>query len=104
MTVYTSGDWHVKAGQEDDFAAKWQEISEATTAELEPTAPQVLLRDRENPRHFRIFGRWENEDAIVRWRDGSVFGTRIGELYELLDEAAPSVFDIVTSIGSLGAE
>lgn len=104
MTVYTSGDWYVKAGREEDFANKWQEIAGATTAEIEATAPQILLRDVEDPRHFRTFGRWENEEAIVRWRDGSVFGARIGELYELLEVAAPSVFDIVTSLGSPGVE
>ena len=103
MTVYTSGDWHVKAGQEDDFAKKWHELSAAAVAEIEPSAWHVLLCDREDPKHFRSFGRWQDEDAIVRWRDSSVLGSRVGELSHMLESAETSVFEIADSIGSFGA-
>lgn len=104
MTVYTSGDWLVKAGCEEAFAEKWRELAGATAAEIEPGARQVLLRDLENPRHFRSFGKWQDNDEIVQWRDGTVFGRRIGELYELLESAAPAVFEVAAAVDQSKSE
>jgi len=99
MTVYTSGDWQVRAGREDEFVAKWHELAEASLAEIEPDARSVLLRDREDPRHFRSFGEFRNETGIVKWRDGAVFGHRLGELTEMLEHAATSVYEVVDALG-----
>jgi quinol monooxygenase YgiN len=102
MTVYTSGDYHVKAGREDEFVALWRELTEMSLAEIEPDARALLMRDRENPRHFRSVGEFRNEEAIVSWRHGSVFGERIALLSEMLEELETSVFDVVESLGLEG--
>ena len=104
MTVYTSGDWLVKAGQGDDFIKKWHEISEATIGELGPGGWQVLLCDTEDLRHFRSFGAWENEEAVVRLRDGCAFGERIGELNPMLEHCQTSVLHMEDSVGPFDAE
>ncbi len=99
MTVYTSGDWFVKPDCEDEFARKWRELSLLSLEEIEPDARVLLLRDRENPRHFRSMGEFRNEEAIVQWRDGTVFGERLALLADLLEEAHTSVFDIEDVLG-----
>jgi hypothetical protein len=100
MTVYVSGDWYVKPGSEREFASRWRRLAEESVAEIEPDARMVLLRDREDRSHFRSFGEFRNEDAIIRWRYGSVFGERLVELKDLLDVAGTSVFDIEDVLGT----
>ena len=97
MTVYTSADWYVKPGREEDFCAEWHELTDISVAEIDPEARVMLLRDREDPRHFRSFGEFINEEAIVRWRDGTVFGHRLGLLSEMLEHAGTALFDVVYS-------
>lgn len=104
MTAYTSGEWHVTAGREDEFAEKWQAISDAVCAELGSGAWQVLLRDIEDHRHFRSWGHWEDEEAILRWRDGCAFGERIGELNAMLDDFETRVLRVVKTVGAFPAE
>jgi quinol monooxygenase YgiN len=102
VTVYTSGDWYVKPGREDEFARLWREYSQTSVADVDPSAWQVLWRDRENPRHFRSMGQWRDEAAIVTWRDGTGFKHIVDQLREMLEEFSTSVFEIVESLGTPG--
>ena len=97
MTVYTSADWYVEAGREEDFCALWRELTDLSIAEIEPEARVLLMRDREDPQHFRSFGEFIDEDAIVRWRDGSEFGHRLGQLSDMLVHGGTALFDVVDS-------
>ncbi len=45
--IYTSGDWLVKPGREEEFIEAWHDLAEWTAAEIAPGAPAMLLRDRD---------------------------------------------------------
>ena len=50
--VYTSGDWHVRAGSEDAFVSRWREFLEYARAEAPGFVWARLLRDINDARHF----------------------------------------------------
>lgn len=104
MTVYATGDWFVKPGLEEAFAAKWRELTDLSVAEIEPGARTALMRDRENPRHFRSFGEFRNEEAIVRWRDGTMLGEHLRILAPMLDEGNFGLFNLVDATGFTAPE
>jgi hypothetical protein len=101
MTLYTVGEWDVKLGREDEFAARWHELTEISLAEVEPNARVILLRDREQPRRFHSIGEFRNEETIVSSQDGCVLGGRLGDLADLLEHAQMSTLDLVDVIGDV---
>ena len=101
MTLYSVGEWDVKPGREDEFAAKWRELTELSLAEIEPDARVILLRDREQPRRFHSIGEFRNGETIVDSQDGCVLGGRLGDLAGLLEQAQLSTLDVVDMIGDI---
>ena len=99
MAVITSGDWFAKAGGEAEFQALWRQMSTVASAEVDPTGWSILLRDRENPRHFISFSRWNDEAAVVRWRDGVGLSRFMNGLTELLEHADSSLFEVAEVVG-----
>ena len=57
MAVYSSGDWHVKPGREQEFVDAWRELAGWSTTEFTPGWGK-LLRNREDPAHFISVGEW----------------------------------------------
>jgi hypothetical protein len=99
MTLYTVGEWDVRPGREDEFVAKWRELTELSLAEVEPDARVILLRDREQPRRFHSIGEFRNAKAIIELQDGCALGGRLGDLAVLLEHAQLSTLDLVEVIG-----
>ncbi len=83
--IYTSGDWMVKPGREEEFIEAWHDLAEWTAAEIAPGAPATLLHDRDEPAHFRSFGPWDSDEQVAAWRQSEGFLARIGRIRELLD-------------------
>lgn len=65
---YTSGDWLIKAGREDEFAQSWKAFAEWSAANAPGQRSFHLIQDEKNPQHFISFGEWENTAAIDAWR------------------------------------
>ena len=101
MTVYTLGDWQVKSGQAEQFAAQWHALTESSLAEVEPDARVVLLRDTERPGHYYSIGEFCNDEAIVRLRDGCVLGAKVSGLADLLEHGSTTVLSVVDVIGDV---
>ncbi len=72
---YTHTTWRMRAGSEDEFVRRWSEWVDWSHREgLE--APELLLRDLENPQAFISFGpmgehRGRHELACPRWLPGT---------------------------------
>jgi heme-degrading monooxygenase HmoA len=100
--AYTSGDWTVKTGSEDEFIARWSEF--IAGAEKVPGAQSfVLLRDYTNPRHFVSVGAWSNQAAIDTWRTSPGFGDLLGRVRALCDEEHNSNYTVAASPARVGA-
>jgi quinol monooxygenase YgiN len=86
MAVYSSGDWHVKPGREQEFVDAWRELARWSLAEFDPGWGK-LLRDKEDPTHFISIGEWPDDQVIEAWRASEGFKQRMGEIRQLVDEA-----------------
>jgi len=97
--IYTSGDWMVKPGRDEEFIEAWHDLAEWTAAEMAPGAPATLLRDRDEPAHFRSFGPWDSDEQVAAWRQSEGFAVRIGRIRELLDRFESHTLDVVADVG-----
>ena len=104
MAVYTSGDWHVKQGREQEFVDAWREMAEWSTNEYGPNGWGKLFRDKEDPARFRSLGSWPDERAVEEWRASDGFTQRLAKIRELLDEVTIRTFDLATEVGWVPAQ
>ena len=100
MAVYTSGDWHVKPGREQEFVSAWRELAEWSVKDYGPNGWGKLLRDKENPNHFRSVGAWADERVVEEWRASEGFKQRLAKIRELLDELTIRTFDSAAEVGA----
>lgn len=96
--VWSSGNWIVTAGREDEFVDAWREFAE-WSAGAYGSARAWLLRDRERPNRFLSFGPWPSDEVIAEWRADPGFRDRIGRLRGLLDSFEAATLDPVATIG-----
>lgn len=52
---YASGDWHVIAGEEQEFISCWTAFLEWTRATQPAMAKAALIQDENDPGHFISF-------------------------------------------------
>src|SRR5437667_246743 len=64
---YTSGNWIVNEGSEDEFIARWTEFTEWALANAPGADHFVLIRETADPRRFVSFGAWEDAASPARW-------------------------------------
>jgi len=97
MAVYSSGDWHVKPGREQEFVDAWRELAGWSTTEFTPGWGK-LLRNKEDPAHFISVGEWPDEQVIEEWRASDGFKQRISKIRGLLDEVSIRAFDLAAEV------
>jgi heme-degrading monooxygenase HmoA len=83
---YTSGNWLVQSGTEEQFIRAWTDFTEWSLANAKGAQSFVLIRQVSNARHFVSFGAWEDSEAVERWRQSPEFGERLGKCIVLCDE------------------
>jgi heme-degrading monooxygenase HmoA len=98
VAVYTSGDWHVKPGREQEFVSAWRDMAQWSTDEFGPSGWGKLLRNKEDPTHFRSVGAWPDERAVEDWRASDGFKQRLAKIRELLDELTIRSFDLAAEV------
>jgi heme-degrading monooxygenase HmoA len=97
--IYTSGDWLVKEGKEDEFVEAWRELAAWTAGEMPGAGWARLLRDREEPRRFLSLGPWDSLESIEAWRGSEGFQSRVRRIRELLEDLRPRTLDAVAEAG-----
>lgn len=85
---FTSGNWVVKEGREDEFITRWTEFVQWSIETMGHGAfdPPVLIRETADPRHFVSFGGWSDPETVAKWRSHPEFPSRLGRARELCDE------------------
>lgn len=97
--LYTSGDWFVKSGREDEFVDAWRELAEWTAAEVAPGARAMLLRDQDDASRFRSFGPWASDEQILAWRQSDGFASRIAHIRGMLERFEAHTLVVAVSVG-----
>jgi quinol monooxygenase YgiN len=99
VAVYTSGDWLVKPGREQEFVDAWRELAEWSTREYGPEGWGKLLRDKEDPARFRSVGAWPSDHVVAEWRASEGFKQRLAKIHELLDDVTIRTFELAAEVG-----
>jgi heme-degrading monooxygenase HmoA len=94
---FTHTTWQVKAGQEEEFVARWREWAEWSHRQG-LRAHARLLRDVENPGTFVSFGPWETIAAVRTWRHEAGYHERVTRLQELVERFEPRTLEQVAEI------
>jgi heme-degrading monooxygenase HmoA len=76
---YSSGEWLVRAGSEEEFVDRWTAFIEWTKDNAAGAKSFVLVRSTEEPRRFLSLGAWESQEAQQAWRE-------MPRMQELLDQ------------------
>jgi len=83
---YSSGEWLVRAGSEEEFIQRWITFIEWTLNDAPGAVSFVLVRSTEEPRKFLSLGAWENQEAQEAWREMPQMQELLGQCRELCEE------------------
>jgi heme-degrading monooxygenase HmoA len=94
---YSSGNWRVREGEQQEFIARWSEFVEWTKANLSGSNEVVLIQQVSDPQHFLSFGRWDGQDSIDAWRQSPEFAEKLGRCRELCDDFEANDYELAAS-------
>ena len=95
--AYTSGDWMVTSGKEDEFIAAWTAFARWANENAAGTISMRLIRDSSNPGHFVSYGEWESEQAVKEWRNTPAFAEEIAKVRAHCDNFQPSDYTLAAT-------
>ena len=96
---YTSGNWVVKQGSEEEFVARWTEFTEWALKNAPGAQSFVLIRRDDDPRHFVSFGAWNDAESAAAWKNMPEFAEDLGRLRALCDEFTSSDSTVAAAVG-----
>jgi heme-degrading monooxygenase HmoA len=95
---FSSGDWHVRAGSEEAFVARWIEFLEWTRDSAPGFISARLVRDENEARHYVSFGEWESAAAAGAWMTLPDFAAKFGACTALCDDARGSRYTLAATV------
>jgi heme-degrading monooxygenase HmoA len=100
--TYSSGNWWVTEGREDEFVARWTEFLQWTRDSVPGLEHAQLMRDDGNPSHFLSTARWRDAESRSDWQQQPKFQDLIGACIKLCDDVHTSTYQQVVTIDSPG--
>jgi heme-degrading monooxygenase HmoA len=86
LPSYSSGEWLVRAGSEDEFIERWNTFIEWSLNNAPGAVSFVLVSSNEEPRKFLSLGAWESQDAQEAWRRMPRMQELLGQCRALCEE------------------
>ena len=83
---YSSGEWLVREGSEEEFIERWNSFTEWSLNDATGAVSFVLVRSTEEPSKFLSLGAWESEEAQEAWREMPRMQVMLGQCRALCDE------------------
>jgi quinol monooxygenase YgiN len=96
---YSSGEWLVRAGSEQEFIQRWNSFIQWTLNEAPGAVSFVLVRSTEEPSKFLSLGAWESQQAQEAWREMSQMQVMLGQCRALCDEFDTHRYTLAASRG-----
>ena len=96
--AYTSGDWHVRAGSEDAFVARWHEFLEYARINAPGLVSARLYRDANDGHPFVSLGEWQSVAAQANWRGLAGFAETFNACHALCEEDHNSNYTLVDRV------
>ena len=83
---YASGNWQVRAGEEEEFISRWRDWIGKSTREVSGFGSASLIRDVADPRHFLSFSEWEDPGSRDAWKSSPDFSQGLASCRELCED------------------
>jgi quinol monooxygenase YgiN len=83
---YSSGEWLVRPGSEEEFIEAWTSFIEWSLENAAGAESFVLVRSADEPRKFLSLGAWESQEAQEAWREMPRMQVILGQCRALCDE------------------
>ena len=83
---YSSGEWSVQAGREEEFIERWTTFIEWSLDNARGAESFVLVQSMEESSKFLSLGAWENQEAQEAWRGMPRMQELLGQCRELCEE------------------
>jgi quinol monooxygenase YgiN len=83
---YSSGEWLVREGSEEEFIEAWTNFTEWSLENAEGAESFILVRSMEDPKKFLSLGAWESQQAQEAWREMPQMQVMLGQCRALCDE------------------
>jgi heme-degrading monooxygenase HmoA len=96
--TYAMGNWSVKEGKEDEFLSRWREFLEWTRGNAAGFQQAFLLRNQDEPRHFRSYSTWDDPTSQQQWRTLPEFEQKLGACRALCDDFESGAYKRVLTI------
>ncbi len=93
--LYTSGQWTVKPGNEQEFIRVWQDFVADALQKKVGIMEAKLLQNQKQPNRFVSFGRWESQQQMDEWLTRPEFKKLISDALALSDLAESNPFKVV---------
>jgi heme-degrading monooxygenase HmoA len=94
---YSSGQWLVQTGSEDEFIERWTTFIEWSLNNAPGAESFVLVRSTEEPRRFLSLGAWENQEAQEAWREMPRMQELLSRCRELCEEFETHFYTLAAS-------
>src|SRR5438445_6550951 len=95
---YTSGNWVVKEGQQDEFVERWTAFVRWAAENEQGAESFVLIQDGRDPRHFVSLGAWDAIETVDDWRSRPEFAEYLGRCRELCDDFQASDLTVAAAV------
>jgi quinol monooxygenase YgiN len=96
---FSSGEWLVRAGNEEEFVSRWTTFTEWSLNNAPRAEAFVLARSTEEPRKFLSLGAWESQEALDAWREMPRMQELLGLCRELCEEFAFGSYTLASNPG-----
>ncbi len=83
---YSSGEWEVRAGSEEEFIQRWNTFIGWTLENAPGAGSFVLVRSTDDPTEFTSLGSWESQEAQQAWREMPRMQELLGQCRQLCEE------------------
>jgi heme-degrading monooxygenase HmoA len=96
---YSSGEWLVRPGSEQEFIERWTSFIEWTSNEAPGALSFVLVRSTGEPTTFLSLGAWESQTAQEVWREMTQMQVMLGHCRALCDEYDTYRYTLAARLG-----
>jgi quinol monooxygenase YgiN len=100
-TVYTSADWLINEGREDEFVRAWTEFVDWSLEEDVGALGGMLFQDGSEPRRFLSIGPWKSAEAANAWFTSPELQERSQPFRELAEHFEPRFLDLRVQRGQV---
>ena len=101
--AYTLAMYRVRAGQEEEFVAAWDELAALFSSLPDPPLWGTLIRHKSDRTLFYSFGPWRRVDDVAAMRGNAEAGEAFRKISELCEELLPGDYEVVRHVDVAGA-